>query len=216
MAKNFINETQGYIQAFEGFYESRWTPDEEIYRECEMEGLEEDVDFTFNYTEYKNDVCKKYTSVWEQMLQDYIHKDMELEFVGISSPRFYNYDTDHCDTIVKFTQEAKDAFIAKIRKHRDLIAGWIKEDFTSYSGFISFLENDIRQWNETRLFDDTKELHQPAYLYCMLHYVVKAELLAAGYNLHDYGFSCIDEHIQDDVLNYIYVYDYFEGMEEAA
>ena len=49
MVKIFKNETVGKLQSFVGFYDSIWSPDDDIYYECVEENLEEDVDFTFDY-----------------------------------------------------------------------------------------------------------------------------------------------------------------------
>lgn len=100
MAKIFVNETVGILQSFVGFYDSIWEPDTEIYYECERTGQEEDVDFTFDYKQYQNDICKAYTEVWELWMQEFISEDIELEFVEVHSPRFYNYENDSCH--VKF------------------------------------------------------------------------------------------------------------------
>lgn len=211
MAKTFINETKGHIQAFEGFYESRWDPDNDIYYESEEEGIEEDVDFTFNYSEYQKDVCESYTQVWQSWLQDMIHEDIELEFLGISSPRYYNYDTDHCEALIKLTQEAKDAIMAKIQEHHDWIAERIKENHTGYDGFISYLKNDISEWTEHRLFND-EEYYQPAYLFCMLHYIICAEFLK-----NDPHFDRrLDEEAWEDVMDDICITTYFEDIKESA
>ena len=172
------NETIGCLQSFVGFYDSIWEPDTEIYYECERTGQEEDVDFTFDYKQYQNDICKAYTEVWELWMQEFISEDIELEFVEVRSPRYYNYENDSCHVKIRLTQAAEDAIIAKIGKHRDQIAKWIKENHTSYDGFSSNLSNDIDQW-PSRLFDDD-ETFQPAYLFCMLYYIVKAEYMAIG------------------------------------
>ena len=178
MAKIFVNETVGILQSFVGFYDSIWEPDTEIYYECERTGQEEDVDFTFDYKQYQNDICKAYTEVWELWMQEFISEDIELEFVEVVSPRYYNFENDSCRVKIRLTQAAEDAIIAKIGKHRDQIAKWIKENHTSYDGFFSNLYNDIDQW-PSRLFDND-ETYQPAYLFCMLYYIVKAEYLATG------------------------------------
>ena len=172
------NETIGCLQSFVGFYDSIWEPDTEIYYECERTGKEEDVDFTFDYKQYQNDICKAYTEVWELWMQEFISEDIELEFVDVRSPRYYNYENDSCHVKIRLTQAAEDAIIAKIGKHRAQIAKWIKENHTSYDGFSSNLSNDIDQW-PSRLFDDD-ETFQPAYLFCMLYYIVKAEYMAIG------------------------------------
>ena len=178
MDKIFANETIGILQSFVGFYDSIWEPDTEIYYECERTGQEEDVDFTFDYKQYQNDICKAYTEVWELWMQEFISEDIELEFVEVHSPRYYNYENDSCHVKIRLTQAAEDAIIAKIGKHRAQIAKWIMENHTSYDGFSSNLSNDIDQW-PSRLFDDD-ETFQPAYLFCMLYYIVKAEYMAIG------------------------------------
>ena len=178
MAKIYKNETIGCLQSFVGFYDSIWEPDTEIYYECERTGQEEDVDFTFDYKQYQNDICKAYTEVWELWMQEFISEDIELEFVEVVSPRYYNFENDSCRVKIRLTQAAEDAIIAKIGKHRDQIAKWIKENHTSNEGFSSNLSNDIDQW-PSRLFDDD-ETYQPAYLFCMLYYIVKAEYMAIG------------------------------------
>ena len=178
MAKIFANETVGILQSFVGFYDTIWEPDTEIYYECERTGQEEDVDFTFDYKQYQDDICKAYTEVWELWMQEFISDDIELEFLEVVSPRYYNFENDSCRVKIRLTQAAENAIIAKIEKHRDQIAKWIKKNHTSYDGFSSNLSNDIDQW--PRLLFDDNETFQPAYLFCMLYYIVKAEYIAIG------------------------------------
>lgn len=178
MDKIFVNETIGILPSFVGFYDSIWSPNDTIYYECEEEGIEEDVDFTFDYKQYQNDICKAYTEAWKSWMQEFISDDIELEFLEVVSPRYYNFENDSCRVKVRLTQAAEDAIIAKIGKHRNQIAKWIKENHTSYDGFSSNLSNDIDQW--PRLLFDDNETFQPAYLFCMLYYIVKAEYIAIG------------------------------------
>ena len=201
MAKIYKNETIGCLQSFVGFYDSIWEPDTEIYYECERTGQEEDVDFTFDYKQYQNDICKAYTEVWELWMQEFISEDIELEFVEVVSPRYYNFENDSCRVKIRLTQAAEDAIIAKIGKHRDQIAKWIKENHTSNEGFSSNLSNDIDQW-PSRLFD-SDETYQPAYLFCMLYYIVKAEFIRIGEseNLEYEAYGCICENI--DITSYM-------------
>ena len=202
MAKIIKNETIGCLQSFEGFYDSIWEPDTEIYYECERTGQEEDVDFTFDDQEYRHDICENYTQVWELWLREFISDDIQLEFLEVVSPQYYTaWDTDRCRVKIQLTQAAEDAIIAKIGKHRELLATWIKENHTSRDGFISYLSNDIDQW-PSRLFDDN-EIHQPAYLFYMLYYIVKAEFIRVGVNVdieHE-AYGCICEGI--DITAYM-------------
>lgn len=179
MAKIIKDETIGCLQSFVGFYDSIWEPDAEIYYECERTGQEEDIDFTFDYQEYRHDICEDYTEVWESWLQEFISDDIQLEFLEVVRPQYYTaWETDRCRVKIQLTQAAEDAIIAKMGKHRELLAKWIKENHTSRDGFISYLSNDIDQW-PSRLFDD-QEIRQPAYLFYMLYYIVKAEFIRMG------------------------------------
>ena len=202
MANIIKNETIGYLQSFEGFYDSIWEPDTEIYYECERTGQEEDVDFTFDDQEYRHDICENYTQVWELWLREFISDDIQLEFLEVVSPQYYTaWDTDRCRVKIQLTQAAEDAIIAKIGKHRELLATWIKENHTSRDGFISYLSNDIDQW-PSRLFDDN-EIRQPAYLFYMLYYIIKAEFIRVGVNvdLEHEAYGCICEGI--DITAYM-------------
>ena len=202
MANIIKNETIGCLQSFEGFYDSIWEPDTEIYYECERTGQEEDVDFTFDDQEYRHDICENYTQVWELWLREFISDDIQLEFLEVVSPQYYTaWDTDRCRVKIQLTQDAEDAIIAKIGKHRELLATWIKENHTSRDGFISYLSNDIDQW-PSRLFDDN-EIHQPAYLFYMLYYIIKAEFIRVGVNvdLEHEAYGCICEGI--DITAYM-------------
>ena len=196
------NETIGCLQSFEGFYDSIWEPDMDIYYECERTGKEEYVDFTFDDQEYRQDICKDYTQVWEFWMREFISDDIQLEFLKVVSPQYYTaWDTDRCRVKIKLTQAAEDAIIAKIEQHHELLAQWIKENHTSRDGFISYLSNDIDQW-PSRLFDDN-EIRQPAYLFYMLYYIVKAEFIRVGVNvdLEHEAYGCICEGI--DITAYM-------------
>ena len=208
MAKIFVNETVGKLQGFAGFYDSIWSPEDDIYYECVEENLEEDVDFTFDYNQYQNDICEAYTEVWESWMREFISDDIELEFVEVHSPRFYNYETDSCRVNIRLTQAAEYAIIDKIGKHRNQLSKWIKENHTSYDGFSSYLSNDIDQW-PSRLFDDD-ETFQPAYLFCMLYYIVKAEFIAIGET------GSLEYEAYDRIRVNISVASYMNSIEKVA
>lgn len=178
--KKFTTECNARLASFEGFYCSIWSMDDEVYNYSVENGAEEDEDFTVDYKGYQKAVCEKYTDVWEEWMQQYIHEDIKLEFLQVWQPRFYNYVNDACEVRIKLTHQAKKAIIEKVKNHRDKIAGWIKENHSNTDGFLSFLSNDIDDWGGWVLFD-TEAYHQENYLAYMLYYIVKAELEAEGY-----------------------------------
>lgn len=202
MAKIYKNETIGCLQSFVGFYDSIWEPDTEIYYECERTGQEEDVDFTFDYSEYRDDICKAYTEIWKLWLQEFISDDIQLEFLEVVRPQYYTaLKTDRCRVKIQLTQAAEDAIIAKMGKHRELFSKWIRKNHTSRDGFNSYLSNDIDQW-PSRLFNN-EETFQPAYLFSILYYIVKAEFIRIGEseNLEYEAYGCICENI--DITSYM-------------
>lgn len=207
--KKFRTVCEARLVSFEGFYCSIWSPDDDVYNYSVEEGAEEDKDFTVDYKGYQKAVCEKYTDVWEEWMQEYIHEDIKLEFLQVWQPRFYNYVNDACEVRISLTHQAKKAIIEKIINHRDKIAGWIKENHTSSSGFISFLSNDIDDWGGWVLFN-TNAYHQASYLAYMLYYIVKAELEAEGYTDERPEIYAYYK-VSDQVSTYNYIDDIDKG-----
>lgn len=207
--KKFTTVCEARLASFEGFYCSIWSPDDDVYNYSVEEGAEEDKDFTVDYKGYQKAVCEKYTDVWEEWMQEYIHEDIKLEFLQVWQPRFYNYVNDACEVRISLTHQAKKAIIEKIINHRDKIAGWIKENHTSSSGFISFLSNDIDDWGGWVLFN-TNAYHQASYLAYMLYYIVKAELEAEGYTDERPEIYAYYK-VSDQVSTYNYIDDIDKG-----
>lgn len=207
--KKFTTVCDVRLASFEGFYCSIWSPDDDVYNYSVEEGAEEDKDFTVDYKGYQKAVCEKYTDVWEEWMQEYIHEDIKLEFLQVWQPRFYNYVNDACEVRISLTHQAKKAIIEKIINHRDKIAGWIKENHISSSGFISFLSNDIDDWGGWVLFN-TNAYHQASYLAYMLYYIVKAELEAEGYTDERPEIYAYYK-VSDQVSTYNYIDDIEKG-----
>lgn len=207
--KKFTTVCDVRLAGFEGFYCSIWSPDDDVYNYSVEEGAEEDKDFTVDYKGYQKAVCEKYTDVWEEWMQEYIHADIKLEFLQVWQPRFYNYVNDACEVRISLTHQAKKAIIEKAINHRDKIAGWIRENHSNTEGFLSFLSNDIDDWGGWVLFD-TEAFYQSNYLAYMLYYIVKAELEAEGYTDERPEIYAYDK-VHDQVSAYSYIDDIDKG-----
>ena len=80
--------------------------------------------------------------------------DLSIAFEELKSPRFYNYETDRIYGRIPIQQlEAIRAAIPS-----DVWAEYVKEEYTSYDGFMSYHSNDasawpddLRDWGEARL-----------------------------------------------------------------
>lgn len=163
------------LVSFEGFYQTIWDSSFEVSDYEYRNEVVEDEDFTFNEDSYQKAVCEAYTKQWERWLQQYVCKDIKLSFVGVQHPLAYNFSTDTIEAKIGLSGAAKNAIIAKVKYHREEIAGWIKENHSSCDGFWSFLSNDIKDWTRAALFKHTSD-RQEAYLAYMLYYIVKAEI----------------------------------------
>ena len=85
----------------------------------------------------------------QQYLQDECNLFVNLTFESMTSPKFYNYETDiiYCELPVqdvidiwKLTDKARLSKVA-IDRH------------TSRSGFISFYDNDVESWGDVTTWD---------------------------------------------------------------
>lgn len=207
--KKFTTVCDARLAGFEGFYCSIWSPDDDIYYYGLENGFEEDEDFIFDYKGYYKAICEKYTDVWEEWMQQYIHEDIKLDFLQVWQPRFYNYVSDACEVRISLTRQAKKAIIEKIINHRDKIAGWIRENHSNTDGFLTFWSNDIDDWGGWVLFN-TEAYHQANYLAYMLYYIVKAELEAEGYTDERPEIYAYNK-VHDQVSAYSYIEDIDKG-----
>lgn len=165
MKKNF--ESEIFLPSFDGFYESIWTPDFELLEEDHRErGITLTEDWEIS-REYYTDLAREYTSYLEECYRSELGVDIHLEFSELFSPREYNFTTDkiYC----KLTCDDKDKFVERINdliaENYDAVGEYIKENHSSYSGFISFMSADVNEWMDEWLEDDRE-------LSCLLYYLV--------------------------------------------
>jgi len=133
---------------FSGFYESHHDQmlEDAIqqhfsydYDKDEDKELGEDYDEArwnadINWQEIQEAYAKEYTEMFGQEF------DLDLKFVQMTSPKFYNFGTDRI--FAEVPKEQIDNIFKEVIKHPEW-AAYIKERFTSYSGFSSNYSNDI-------------------------------------------------------------------------
>ena len=137
---------------FPGFYESDlensdtpyWAIKEELQyyqEECDTpckELTESDLDF--DYKGYEEDVRNAWVDGFRERMPEMV---LSLENVEMTSPKYYNFSTDKLWADV----ELKDGWEDDVRKFMTENADWlrerIKDDWTSYDGFMSFMSNNF-------------------------------------------------------------------------
>jgi hypothetical protein len=163
-----------YSPFFPGFYGTVFDASDKAYYDIEDDidyyrneyGIElnADEDIDFKYKEYESDIAQ----VWCDSLRAYLPDCVEsVEYNGISSPREYNFRNDELDITVVMTDDWKLKMTEFMKQNYDWLAARIKKDWTSYDGFMSFMDNDIECWWD-RLFAE----EDGRYVECMIGYMM--------------------------------------------
>ena len=134
---------------FEGFYCSQLDLAENIEVEegdnyCMTEEQFDNIDW--NST--NENVSKFYLGYFKDELSDFFKSIgvLSLEFIKVDSPKYCNYSTDK---LVCNIEIDKGIFVHELRKYDfDEWEQFLKDNFTSYDGFISFYPNTTTEWDE--------------------------------------------------------------------
>ena len=142
-----------YLPVFPGFYNTIFEPYnedsevDEINNIREEKGLSEITfdDCEFNYDEYFTDVAEKCTDAIEAVL---IELDLikSIEFEKLVSPEFYNYTNDSINITINLSDVNLNNILKYINNNLDEFAEYIRERYTSCSGFISSYSNNYQDW----------------------------------------------------------------------
>lgn len=157
---------------FPGFYESIFCNSDEFLDEedeivFDIEEMIESKDFevSLEYADfdmYKIDVCKTFMEYYVEKLIEILpyditeHEDFKFDIIENSievvSPQYYNYSTDRCYCQVETNRKTLKLLKEYTLKLEDA-EKYIKDHYTSYDGFISFLPNNIEKWKKLDIED---------------------------------------------------------------
>lgn len=123
---------------FEGFYESNlFNSDSEYYLSEMLESPYEIKDFD----KFQNTVGKR---IADEVYYDYFCEEdsvvTDLDFIGIDSPRYYNFTTDKIILDVEVDLKKLEDFC--FTDNGDDFNKYLEDNFTSYDGFHSFVKNN--------------------------------------------------------------------------
>ena len=134
---------------FEGFYNSYLDLSENIeVREGEEYSMTEEQFDNIDWNSTNENVSKFYLGYFKDELSDFFKsiEVLSLEFIKVNSPKYYNYSTDKLVCDIKID---KGIFVHELRKYDfDNWEQFLKDNFTSYDGFISFYPNTTTEWDE--------------------------------------------------------------------
>lgn len=144
-------ELEATTSLFYGFYES-------IYLDYEKISWSDQ-----ERAEYFNTVGVTFMDNMKYLINYYIpgemkqkdYYELEIEYQGVYSPKYYNYTTDKIDYKIKTNEKT----MQELKKYILNLQGaeqYIFKRFKSYDGFISFLSNDIDYWKTEPIETDEK------------------------------------------------------------
>jgi len=141
-----------YLPIFQGFYGTLFESDH--LEEQAIENLNEDRaenklkpvewdDVEFDYQDYMHHASLECCGAIERQLQ-YIDKSIVIEFQKIVSPREYNFTNDSID--IEVTIDNYNIILKYVEDNKEAFNAYIKECYTSYDGFTSFVTNNPVEW----------------------------------------------------------------------
>lgn len=97
---------------------------------------------------------KKYVKFIEGCVKGFIISNNNFKYVPcinsieageIYSPKYYNYSTDNIDLIVDYN---KGKVLSYVKEYKGYFETFLKNNYSSYDGFISFTSNNYKDWLE--------------------------------------------------------------------
>lgn len=170
---------------FTGFYETKWGglldsaeegEREHLYREYDIpDALLDSLSTTYEWNrQAEQEICNLYAQYYLQMIEDVLGIKTKDEYtIKLDSPKYYNYRNDQLYAQVEFDME-HDELVKKLiecaRPYWNDLRNIIKEEHTSCDGFISFMSNDIEEWEHYMLTEDSP--NHPIYIDYIIAYLL--------------------------------------------
>ncbi len=183
-------KVETYLPIFTGFYESVFSPTEDmeidyINEERENKGLSkiEFDQFEFDYDSYETDVAHCCCSFIESELSQYVEG---VNFQLINSPKEYNFATDSIHVEIELNEEKIENIKKFIFEHSNEFAEYIRDRYTSYDGFMSYYSNNPLDWLNS-IDDCIKHKHQLGSILEFISYqIMKDPIMSMYYSVEAY------------------------------
>lgn len=195
-----------FLPCFEGFYNTIYEFDEEnilysINQDRQNKGLNQ-ISFDslkINYSQYELDIVKNLCYVITNELKEYVYS---IDFQDLIKPKEYNFKNDSVNVVIEPNIKAIQSFIYE---NKENFSQYLKERYTSYSGFISHYDNDFKSWEkDTDNFQDFSiDCHRLGAI---------LEFIALKLDINEN----IVYSVKENVSEYEYIENYFELQENPS
>lgn len=199
-----INYVNWSLNIFMGFYESvLFNSDTEywISENERQEGLINNNQYyeIDDFKGFMDDVASyAVDKLWEQLTTYDLYIIKSMKYKGLQSPKYYNYDTDRLIIYIDVNLTKLKKFINHYSKDFN---EYLKQYFTSYDGFISYIPNNLKDFKtEYKTTSDKTK-----YINAMLEFYL---LSSIHHNTSD--FTNYETPYHYDLMEYAYnqVYNY--------
>ena len=144
-----------FLPVFTGFYNTIFESDNEDYEiqdinsQREAKGLEPISfdDCTFDYKGYHETVSQECTEYIEKELKD-LNIVSKIEFEALYSPREYNFHNDSININIHLSEDNHKEIKKFLYNNLEDYKEYLKDNYTSCSGFVSFFTNTFEGWQE--------------------------------------------------------------------
>jgi hypothetical protein len=172
-----------YLPLFSGFYNTIFEADESsvierinnIREENKLAPLNSD-DLSFDYPLYNDTVAKNCVLFVQDIMKAF--GVVSIEFEEVVSPRQYNFGNDSIN--VKYIVDC-EALFDYVKKHEPQFSKYLKENYTSYEGFIPSHSNNFNDWIEETenftIFEDGHKLGSILEFICRNEEIVDYDML---------------------------------------
>ena len=131
----------------------------------------------FDFDKYKTKIQELAADFLTYEIDDNNGNEIKIEAGELYSPKYYNFDTDNIELTVEFD---KVKLLEFIKKDIDNFNKFLKDNYTSYDGFLSFTANNVTLW-----YDDYQNDENTA-IGALLTYLFKDSEYQESFNLYVY------------------------------
>lgn len=156
-------EIKTFCPLFSGYYNSFFEPDNEdneineINYEREQQGKQpiNYDDAIFDYKQYFEECSKEIVNFCEDKTNEILESDFKFTYEETVNPKEYNFINDSINILIKASEEDIKKIQNYINANFEEFKTYIKNKYTSYSGFEAFYTNNAKEFLNLNIYEDS-------------------------------------------------------------
>ena len=190
-----MKKIESYLPLFDGFYNTLFEYDRE---EGDIESFNDEYgtdldyeDFDWNHTERNKRISEQICGIVQSLLSDE-NINTSINFQKVVSPKYYNFTNDSINCEYVISQKQYDLVLDYLKSNWTNFEAWIKDRYTSSSGFISSHSNNAEVW----INNMKSESHLEHNFGAVLEFILQNE----GYETMSIYEQITDDYIEFDPI----------------